>query len=62
MSRTYWDEIVPFLSPEVVNAVWPLWEFRLPSARFAELQAVLAAHGRPIQGIDEYHRQRNQTT
>jgi hypothetical protein len=36
------EEVVPWLSPSVREAILPLWERRLPAAKTRELRALLA--------------------
>ena len=42
--RSLWDQIVPWLSTEVISQVQGLWEMMLPREEYQELTKVLAKH------------------
>ncbi len=51
LSQPYWPAIVARLSPQVVQEVWPLWEWLLKPDQFAELQKSLQRSGKPIRSV-----------
>jgi len=46
------DQIAPWLAPDVTERVRPLWEWRLPAARMAEVDRLLAP---PVAPADNAH-------
>jgi hypothetical protein len=45
-----WGEIVRWLSPNVIEGVWGLWEFRLPKQQLAEVKHLIDARQEPLYG------------
>jgi hypothetical protein len=46
----HWEAVISWLSQEVVEGCWTLWEFRLSSARFEKLKSLLEAHHKIVIG------------
>ncbi len=46
--RSLWSEFVQWLSPQVVEGCWGLWEWRLSAEELAEVRRLLAESRKPL--------------
>ncbi len=44
--RHHWEDVIEWLSPEVIRECWTLWEDRLTPAELRELRKLIQKHGK----------------